>query len=452
MLSATERAALAESARPAARLAFAALIVLSPFRARIELLARPAPPIYGDFTDFLVFWSDIALVATIGLWLLSLLARPRPVSFGPRFLSWPVGGLLLVAWLSVPFSVDVGISAYSAIRLVVLAVLAVYVVNEVDGLDLLLVPVSVMVVVQAIVAIGEVVSQHSLGLAGLGEYNLAPSLGVSVVTAADGTRYLRGYGLTDHPNILGGVLAFALIILIGSARSGRPERTAALRAAVFGLGAVALLMTFSRGAWLGLGIGLAVVALVLFLSRDRTSLQSLGVAVLAGALLCAPFIAPYLPALASRTGASGPVATETRSIDEREAVAEVANRLFIGHFLVGVGLGAIPVAMQAAEPAFPYAYQPASIVLLDVAAETGLFGALLYLLILIWPWVALVRHRRRWTSELATASGALAAVTVVGFFDYYTWTYSAGRIWAWLVLGLWAVAYRNAITGRTDAA
>jgi len=75
VLNASDRAALADSAQPAARLAFAALIVLSPFRARIELLARPTPPIYGDFTDILLFWSDIALIATIGLWLLSLLAR-----------------------------------------------------------------------------------------------------------------------------------------------------------------------------------------------------------------------------------------------------------------------------------------------------------------------------------------------------------------------------------------
>ena len=38
----------------------------------------------------------------------------------------------------------------------------------------------------------------------------------------------------------------------------------------------------------------------------------------------------------------------------------------------------------------------------------------------------------------------LAAFSVVGLFDYYTWTYTAGRVWAWLAIGLWAVAYRSA--------
>jgi hypothetical protein len=33
-------------------------------------------------------------------------------------------------------------------------------------------------------------------------------------------------------------------------------------------------------------------------------------------------------------------------------------------------------------------------------------------------------------------------------FDYYTWSYSAGRIWAWVVLGLWAVAYRSVKSER----
>jgi O-antigen ligase len=162
------------------------------------------------------------------------------------------------------------------------------------------------------------------------------------------------------------------------------------------------------------------------------------------AIACGPFILADGPWLAARTDASGLIATETRSIDEREALAAQANQLFIDHPLLGVGLGGLPLAMQAANPTFSYTYQPAHVVLLDVAAETGVLGGLLYLALLMTPWLALVRVRERWTPELAAASAALAAVTLVGFFDYYTWTYPAGRIWTWLVLGVWAVAYRRA--------
>jgi hypothetical protein len=65
------------------------------------------------------------------------------------------------------------------------------------------------------------------------------------------------------------------------------------------------------------------------------------------------------------------------------------------------------------------------------------------------PWLALWRRRRRWTPELAGASAALAATTVSGLFDYYTWSFPPGRIWVWLVLGLWAGAFARATAGPT---
>jgi hypothetical protein len=67
------------------------------------------------------------------------------------------------------------------------------------------------------------------------------------------------------------------------------------------------------------------------------------------------------------------------------------------------------------------------------------------------PWIALLRRRRSWTPELAGLSGALAALTVVGLFDYYPWTLTPGRIWAWLILGLWAMAYERAVRGTERA-
>jgi hypothetical protein len=82
----------------------------------------------------------------------------------------------------------------------------------------------------------------------------------------------------------------------------------------------------------------------------------------------------------------------------------------------------------------------------DVAAELGVPALIAFAALLAAPWVLLARRRGRWTVELAVASAALAAMTVLGLLDYYLWTFSAGRIWAWLVLGLWVGAL-----GRSDA-
>ncbi len=444
------RARLAARLRTLAWLAFAGVIVLSPFRARIDLIARPVIPVYGDFTDILLFWSDIAIVLTLGLWLASLLAQPRPLTVGPRLLAWPIAGLIGVACLGVPFAGDVALAADNAIRLLVLAVLGLYEVNEIGSLRRLWAPVAIMVAIQAIIGIGQVLGQHSLGLAGLGEWLLAPNLGVSVVTTIDGTRILRAFGLSDHPNILGGLLAAGLILL-AAVRPGGSARVRLLQLGIVGMAAVALLLTFSRGAWLALIVGAAVVVAMLSWSGSRSALRNLALAGVVGALSVAPFALAYLPALAARTDAVGPISTEVRSIAERGATAELTTQVFAAHPITGVGLGGLPLAQHALEPAFADAYQPASFVLLDAAAETGIVGGALYLVILSVPWLATWRARTRWTPDLAVASGVLAVITVVGFFDYYTWTYPAGRIWAWLALALWAVAYQSATARRIDA-
>ncbi|HEV7677543.1 MAG TPA: O-antigen ligase family protein [Candidatus Dormibacteraeota bacterium] len=449
-MTSLERSRVAGVLRGAACIAFVALIVLSPLRARITLQSRPTLPVYGDYTDFLLFWSDIAEIAVLALWGAAIAIEHRRIRFRPRFLSWPAVALLAVAWLGVAFSVDPPLAAYSALRLTASAALALYVVNEIHSLAQIVLPAALMVAVQAVAGIGQVIGQRSLGLGGLGEAVLSPSMPVSVVTAGDGTRVLRAYGLSDHPNILGGVLAIAVLLIAGVAAT-RTARTSPWRTVAVALGAAALFLTFSRGAWIALVVGLVVLAGMLALDHNRAVLRRLAALCGCGLLVAAPFVLPYQAAVAARTDQSPSNATEHRSVDERVALSEATTRILAAHPLLGTGAGTLPVAMRNAEPAFQYTYQPSSVVLLDVTTETGLIGGAAYLVVLVAPWLALWRRRSRWTPELAVASAALAAVTVVGLFDYYTWSYSAGRIWAWLVLGLWIVTYRRATSDVRDA-
>ena len=85
-------------------------------------------------------------------------------------------------------------------------------------------------------------------------------------------------------------------------------------------------------------------------------------------------------------------------------------------------------------------------VLLDAAAETGLFGTLFYLVLLAAPWLALLLRRKQvnFSPSLVGASALLLAVSLVGLFDYYTWLLVPGRLLAWLAWGLWACFYSTA--------
>jgi len=429
-----------------AHFAFAAMIVLIPFRLRTVLVERPLSPIYRDYTDWLLFASDIFLIAMLICWGISRALAPRRLRWGTPLIALPLAGITAIGIVSAIFSMDVALSFYHVVRLLLLGALYLFIVNEIRSLDEIFLPMAIQVMVQAVVALEQFMQQHSAGLRLLGELILDPeSKGVSIVWSGQSI-LLRAYGLTDHPNLLGGCLAFALIIIAGwyVQSTGRGRGIVAI---IFALGAVALLLTFSRGAWLAFGSGIAVMLVLFFRARQKAASQDLFILGIAALIWLVPFVWQSADYLGVRFNPAEPsmFTGENRAIVERAALNAAANKLFENHALVGVGLGVFPMALRAADPNFPFDYQPAHIVLLDVAAETGIFGALIYSALMIAPWVALWLNRRRivFSPALIAVSALLLAITLVGLFDYYTWLLNPGRLWQWLALGLWSVTYSS---------
>jgi len=434
--------------RRLAQISLGLTIFFAPFRIRVVMLAQPVPSVFSDYTDLLVYLSDIFLILTLVLWGCSLILKPRRVAPGPLVLSIPLAGLIVMGWISAIFSITPLLSVYHCVRLMLLACFYLFIVNEVKDLGGIIWGVAGGIFIQSSVAIVQIARQSSLGLILLGEMSLNPAWsGVSIVWVA-GTRSLRAYGLTDHPNILGGCLAFSLILLMAWMISSQSSKNL-VAVSVFLLGLIALLETFSRSAWLGWIGGLLVIAGMYLYSLQFKALGIWIYLLAAGLIMIIPFLWQNASLLGVRLGSQGSfqqVAYEAQSIQERVVLDSAANEIFTGHALTGVGLGASPIALMQARPVFKYYYQPAHFILLDAATETGIFGALFYFLILIGPWLAIVFYRKRliFSTGLIAASGALAAVTIVGFFDYYPWLLTPGRIWQWLIWGLWAAFYHLA--------
>lgn len=442
------REGLASLARSLARLSFGALVIVLPLSLRVVLEARRFPPIYRDYTDFLLFAGDAMMVAALLFWGTSLALAPRRLRVGPRLIGVPLVGLTLAGAMSSLASADVALSLYHTLRLVLLGMLYLYVVNEIRSLAAVVLPVALQVLVQAVVGMGQFLQQHSVGLGPFGELALDPAWrGISIVWSGQSV-LLRAYGLTDHPNILGGSLAFALVLLAyGYFRA--PVRWRAPVVAILGLGLITLLLTFSRAAWLALAAALGLAVLLLVYVRHMHVLKDGFALSVAGLILVLPFAWQYSDYLGVRLNPAEPsmASGENRSLAERDLLNQAAADLFAGHAAFGVGLGAFPLALQAAEPSFPFDYQPAHFVLLEVAAEIGLPGAFFFAVLLLAPWLVLWLKRRRLRADPATlaviaASGLLLAVTTVGLFDYYTWVLVPGRLWQWLAWGLWGVAYQ----------
>lgn len=218
-----------------------------------------------------------------------------------------------------------------------------------------------------------------------------------------------------------------------------------------GLGTIGLFYTFSRSAQLALAAGVTLMLITLWLDREqrraRLRLAGIALAVMLGALILPSTGNQRL--IAQRAGQDGAFTEnvgETRSLVERDVLAESANRVFYQRQLLGVGNGALALGMYYLDKEFPgneYDYQPVHLVVLNAAAELGILGGFLWLWLMVLPLCVMWIRRsyligNPWT---AAVCAAVIMILIVGFFDYYPWFWQSGRLWQWSIWGLFAAVF-----------
>ena len=274
-------------------------------------------------------------------------------------------------------------------------------------------------------------TQHHLGLSALGELPIDLTYpGVSVINAG-GQTLIRLYGLSGHPNVIGGYAAIALLLGVGLLRERR-----ALWLALWLIGLIGLLLTFSRSALLGFLIGLGFMALAWRPDRRRARHVIIG-----GGLIVGIFALVFAPFVISRLSVA--VATEQVSIDERLAQTALAWRLLSRHPLAGVGAGNFALYNSSAIAGLPA--QRVHNVPLLIASELGVPGVVLWLVSVGAVIVAGVRSSRAATTIWPIVlTSALIALLVIAQFDYYGWTSSQGvYVWATICGALLATDLRT---------
>jgi len=421
------------------------MLVLTPFRLRFTLESRPVGNIYRDFTDFLLFGHDIALILVLLCWATAKLLIRQKIYVTPSLLTLFLIAFTIILGINTFVSVDRPLTLYHFLRALSLLGLYLFVIDRKYDVQKLIPAIAIQVAVQALVAIPQFLNQKDLGLQVLGEYRLnADWEGVSIVLV-NGERWLRSYALTDHPNILGGSLAFALVLLIGHYLDIR-KRAALWIPASITLGSLALFTSFSRSAWFALAASLLFVFFFAFSFWGRESIKRLAVlAVLAGIFLL-PVVADNWPLVETRLpfGSKDFSPTEIQSIGERALLNSAATQIFIQSPIMGSGFATSPQVMRSLNAEFSTYYQPAHFVLLTAAAETGLLGSALYAVILFGPWLAFLTVRQSSNNyNFILVSSLMITITLVGFLDYYPWLLTPGRLWMYLIWGIWAVEYRR---------
>ena len=289
----------------------------------------------------------------------------------------------------------------------------------------------------------QVALQHFVGLGPrFGELPVRPQdTWVSVVFAGP-VRFLRAYGLSGHPNVLGGHAAIGLILAFGLLVTW-PRVWRALIVVAWTIIWVLLLMTFSRSAWLAVVAGGTAGAILLWrgLHGHRRTLAGLCTLAAIAAVGAIGFAAIFWPFLVGRVdAASQPY--ETFSVSERQGMIDVASQLIVTHPLNGVGAANFSSASRVL---LGYPLDWVHNVPLLVTSELGLIGLAAFLgLIGSMVAVGCTRWRARSiTLWQALLGGSLVALLVVMLFDHYLWTAPQGTLlWA-LLAGCWMMEVGN---------
>lgn len=419
-------------------LAGAATLFLLPWWWHHIVMARPVAGIqHHEFTDISLYASEMLLVVAVVAW---LIGRPGPLQL-PAWLGWPLLALPVLGVLLVPQATDPPLAFYHAVRLGLVTLWTLVLASTTRlrrwAPGILLAASSL----QAVLALGQVALQHDVGLQVFGEVPMSPTMsGVSILSYAD-TRWLRPYGLAQHPNILAGTLAVSLLLGLGRLSGGR-VRYQGLWIVGIGLTAIGLALTFSRAAWLGAAAGILVIGLSvanrLSSFERRRVLLRLGLPI---AVLAVLFVLLAWPLFASRLGLTT-ARSEVRSVDERSVMLHIAVRHLTAQPWPGIGLGQFSrlALTEGRDLLGYYPPQPVHVVPILATVELGPLGGVLWWWLALAPMGALL-IRRRLPPDLRGPSAAWLALLVIGLFDFYPFQATQGRLLTWTVLALWGAAW-----------
>lgn len=251
----------------------------------------------------------------------------------------------------------------------------------------------------------------------------ATRLGDSVLQI-NSQRILRAYGSFSHPNIFGGYLAVALAALLGLWSSLKTKSTVVLAGLVGFILSFALVLTFSRSAWLGLGLGLLVGALVMAIkdaTRAKKIVLPLSIVIITVAVIGS----------VARFGLSSEF--ESRSINERVEQYQEFPAVIGSNWILGQGLGNYTVAAaEVFTSRVWYELQPVHNVPLLILGEIGLLGLLA---IIIWAASIDRINFARFPKRAAVTAFMMGnTILVIAFFDHYLWSTWSGLALVALVM------------------
>ena len=253
--------------------------------------------------------------------------------------------------------------------------------------------------------------------------------------------FLRAYGTFGQPNPYAGYLVVAGLplafwsagqVLRWLSGSAKPTTTELFVVGASGAACIGLVLSLSRGAWLGVAVGTAIAVIVLQRRFGNVVRLGIGVGGLVGLTAALGLIPEYVsqrlqPALAYfRWFDPADVVPNAAnwSIVERMAHWDAALRMFLDSPILGLGPGSYVIEYEhyAILPWWTDPLGHAHNMYLQMLAETGMIGLFFYVAMVVsWVTFSVVVVRSdatdRWLFLKAGVLATVVAVSVHSVFD-----------------------------------
>lgn len=307
-----------------------------------------------------------------------------------------------------------GAAFYKLLKITEFGLLGLYIAKNKLLITKYQLPITLAVIYSSLIAIAQFINQASLGgifwLFGERTFNIqTPAIALGEVS---GRLFLRPYGTFSHPNSLAGFTFIVLILLLGSAKSTNQL----IHKLSYLLGLLALVLSFSRSAWL------AGVISILLLTAHQIWKKRIGTLLIAFFIIFLSFFIILF---------SCPRFLIDEPLVQRLQLIKVSYEMIKSNPLSGVGLNNFIVRLPDFwESNSIRLLQPVHNIYLLIATETGLVGLTIFL------WFLILTIRRLLHYRLTRLLVALNAILLLGLFDHYWLTLQQNQLLFSLVLGL----------------
>lgn len=419
----------------ASQLLCLALCLVIPWSTRWIIKAGDLGGVFWEYGTISLYASDILLViALLATYLAKSKKQPWSSRLDKYFVHWLVGLWLVSSGSLLINGVQLELAVFSLLRLIAWSCGWWCLLAWQDWpLRRWLSFILIGLVPPAILGVSQFITQQAVANKWLGLAAHFPGdLGVAVIEATNSWgqvtgRWLRAYGSFDQPNILGAVMAMAVLLAMISWRRLSSNLARGFLTAGIGLWSLAMLVSWSRAAWLAVLVGW-LVAILLTTRQQKANRKFLAIFLVSLVVWLGLWLWPFYDLGHSRLTVQARL--EQKSLVERQDGYRQAWSVIKNHPM-GVGLGNYTgfLSQQSAIVGPAWLYQPVHNAFVLAISEIGWLGCS-WLLAGLLALVVLARRHRLVVWPLAVAVIWLMSL------DHWWWSLHSGLIWFWLLVAI----------------